>query len=169
MMFKRSKLNEKKKIQLTDDYKNQVCEHAYLGKKGYTIPKSILSEEDLYSLYEELKVKPESANILYGVSMDDCTFPVYRENDKKIYIPRFFGIERYGMPHRSEITKGETISLHFPKSLRDYQEKIVEIYMNYIKKPICQNSNEFGNGGILEVPCGRGKTVMALKIISLLT
>ena len=166
MMFKRSKLNEKKKIQLTDDYKNQVCEHAYLGKKGYTIPKSILSEEDLYSLYEELKVKPESANILYGVSMDDCTFPVYRENDKKIYIPRFFGIERYGMPHRSEITKGETISLHFPKSLRDYQEKIVEIYMNYIKKPICQNSNEFGNGGILEVPCGRGKTVMALKIIS---
>ena len=166
MMFKRSKLNEKKKIQLTEDYKQDICQHAYLGKKGYTIPKTILSEEDLYNLYEELKVKPESANILYGVSMDDCTFPVYRENDKKIYIPRFFGIERYGMPHRSEITKGETISLHFPKSLRDYQEKIVEIYMNYIKKPICQNSNEFGNGGILEVPCGRGKTVMALKIIS---
>ena len=166
MMFKRSKLNEKKKIQLTDDYKQDICQHAYLGKKGYTIPKSILREDDLYNLYEELKVKPESANILYGVAMDDSTFPVYRENDKKIYIPRFFGIERYGMPHRSEITKGESISLDFPKSLRDYQEKIVEIYMDYIKKPICNGSNDFGNGGILEVPCGRGKTVMALKIIS---
>ena len=166
MMFKRSKLNEKKKIQLTEDYKQDICQHAYLGKKGYTIPKSILREDDLYNLYEELKVKPESANILYGVAMDDSTFPVYRENDKKIYIPRFFGIERYGMPHRSEITKGESISLDFPKSLRDYQEKIVEIYMDYIKKPICNGSNDFGNGGILEVPCGRGKTVMALKIIS---
>lgn len=166
MMFKRSKLNEKKKIQLTDDYKQDICQHAYLGKKGYTIPKSILREDDLYNLYEELKVKPESANILYGVAMDDSTFPVYRENDKKIYIPRFFGIERYGMPHRSEITKGESISLDFPKSLRDYQEKIVEIYMDYIKKPICNGTNDFGNGGILEVPCGRGKTVMALKIIS---
>ena len=166
MMFKRSKLNEKKKIQLTEEYKQDICQHAYLGKKGYTIPKSILREDDLYNLYEELKVKPESANILYGVAMDDSTFPVYRENDKKIYIPRFFGIERYGMPHRSEITKGESISLDFPKSLRDYQEKIVEIYMDYIKKPICNGSNDFGNGGILEVPCGRGKTVMALKIIS---
>lgn len=166
MMFKRSKLNEKKKIQLTEEYKQDICQHAYLGKKGYTIPKSILREDDLYNLYEELKVKPESANILYGVAMDDSTFPVYRENDKKIYIPRFFGIERYGTPHRSEITKGESISLDFPKSLRDYQEKIVEIYMDYIKKPICNGSNDFGNGGILEVPCGRGKTVMALKIIS---
>ena len=166
MMFKRSKLNEKKKIQLTEEYKQDICQHAYLGKKGYTIPKSILREDDLYNLYEELKVKPESANILYGVAIDDSTFPVYRENDKKIYIPRFFGIERYGMPHRSEITKGESISLDFPKSLRDYQEKIVEIYMDYIKKPICNDSNDFGNGGILEVPCGRGKTVMALKIIS---
>ena len=58
MMFKRSKLNEKKKIQLTEDYKQDICQHAYLGKKGYTIPKSILREDDLYNLYEELKVKP---------------------------------------------------------------------------------------------------------------
>ena len=31
-----------------------------------------------------------------------------------------------------------------------------------------KNTDIKGNGGILEVPCGRGKTIMALKIISLL-
>ena len=39
--------------------------------------------------------------------------------------------------------------------------------MNHIEKPVSTNSLLKGNGGILEVPCGRGKTVMALKIISL--
>ena len=26
------------------------------------------------------------------------SFPVYRESGKKIYIPRFYGIDRYGVP-----------------------------------------------------------------------
>jgi len=38
--------------------------------------------------------------------------------------------------------------------------------MNHIGEPISKNNTQNGNGGILEVPCGRGKTVMALKIIS---
>ena len=29
--------------------------------------------------------------------------------------------------------------------------------MNHVKKPICIGSEKIGNGGILEVPCGRGK------------
>lgn len=166
MLYKRAKQNEKKEYILSDSYKEQVCKHAYLGKKGYTIPKSILEEKDLHSLYDVLNVKPMNSSVLYGAAVDEGSFPVYRENDKKIYIPRFFGIERYGMVHKSEITEGDSISLEFPKSLRDYQEKIVNVYMENIDKPICIGSTKKGNGGILEVPCGRGKTVMALKIIS---
>ena len=53
--------------------------------------------------------------------------------------------------------------------LRDYQTNIVNVYMKYVDRPICENEDAFpGYGGILEVPCGRGKTVMALKIISLI-
>jgi superfamily II DNA or RNA helicase len=50
--------------------------------------------------------------------------------------------------------------------LRDYQIEIVDKYINYVSNPICSGSSNNGSGGILEVPCGRGKTIMALKIIS---
>ena len=90
--------------------------------------------------------------------MEASAFPVYRENENKFYVPRFYGIERYGIPSDYELNSGEDIDTPFTKSLRDYQENIVQIYLNHVSS---------GNGGgILEVPCGRGKTVIALNIIS---
>ena len=119
--------------------------------------------------YKELFVKPVIMGVNYGANNDEANaFPVYRENNNKIYIPRFYGISRYGMPNKSEIQQGDDISLEFVKPLRDYQDNIINVYMDYVSKPICNGSQHNGSGGILEVPCGAGKTVMALKIISLL-
>lgn len=143
---------------MTSEYKNLVCSQSYLGKKGYTIPKSILSKEDLDELYKELYVKPVIMGAIYGANNDEANaFPVYRENSNKIYIPRFYGISRYGMPNKSEIQQGDDISLDFVKPLRDYQDNIINTYMDYVSKPICIGSQHNGSGGILEVPCGRGK------------
>lgn len=167
MIAMRAKAAQKKILELSEDYKESIRNNSYLGKKGYTILKSSLSEEDQKALYEELNVKPISSGVVYNAAQDQGQFPVYRENAKKIYIPRFYGTERYGLPNRSEITEGEEINVTFPKPLRDYQDKIVDVYMKHIEKKICIGSEKKGNGGILEVPCGRGKTVMALKIISL--
>jgi superfamily II DNA or RNA helicase len=151
---------------LTEEYKKTVCESSYLGKKGYTIPKSVLVEEDIALLYKELLVKP----VIFGpgAAAPETEFAVYRENTNKLYIPRFYGIERYGLPSKCEIDDGDDIALEFAKPLRDYQDKIVGIYIKYVNTPICKDSLQIGSGGILEVPCGRGKTVMGLKIISLL-
>jgi superfamily II DNA or RNA helicase len=151
---------------LTEEYKKTVCESSYLGKKGYTIPKSVLVEEDIALLYKELLVKP----VIFGpgAAAPETEFAVYRENTNKLYIPRFYGIERYGLPSKCEIDDGDDIALEFAKPLRDYQDKIVGIYIKYVNMPICKDSLQNGSGGILEVPCGRGKTVMGLKIISLL-
>ena len=156
---------------LTEEYKHLICSNSYLGKKGYTVPKEFLVKDDLDFLYKDLFCKP----VTFGpqVAQPECAFPVYKENAKKIYIPRFYGIERYGLPEKSEIEYGEQIDLTFEKPLRDYQDKIIDVYMKHVIKP--SNSSAATNpslhnsgGGILEVPCGRGKTVMALKIISLL-
>lgn len=148
---------------LSEEYKRLICEKAYLGKKGYTIPKESLLKEDLAFLYKDLYCKP----VTFGPvqSTENQAFPVYRENEKKIYLPRFYGIERYGAPHLSEITNGSPVQLAFEKPLRDYQEKIISVYINHVQP---SNSDSSAGGGILEVPCGFGKTVMALKIISIL-
>ena len=142
-------------FQLTEEYKKTVCESSYLGKKGYTIPKSVLAEEDLALLYKELLVKP----VIFGpgAAAPETEFAVYRENTNKLYIPRFYGIERYGLPSKCEIDEGDDIALEFAKPLRDYQDKIVGIYTKYVNTPICKDSLQNGSGGILEVPCGRGK------------
>jgi len=140
---------------LTEEYKVAVLNESYLGKKGYTIPKSILTSEDIDLIKKELLMAPTNFNPMGSVA--DSSFPVYRENVNKIYIPRFYGIRRYGLPAKSEITEGESTDISFISELRDYQNNIVNIYLDYVRL-------NRGGGAILEVPCGRGKTVMALKI-----
>jgi hypothetical protein len=74
-----------------------------------------------------------------------------------MYLPRFYGIARYGLPSKTEIEAGEDVHFVFPKPLRDYQDKIIDVYTKHVEAPICKNSPIQGGGGILEVPCGRGK------------
>lgn len=123
-----------------------VLDSAYIGTKGYTIPKSVLTADELDFLRKDLFLKPQIAGPSFGPVTNDA-FPVYRENDKKIYIPRFYGIERYGEPARSELAPGIDISVPFVKELRDYQDNIVNMYC----------SNPVPKGGIFEIYCGAGK------------
>jgi len=140
---------------LTEEYKVAVLNESYLGKKGYTIPKSILTLEDIDTIKKELLMAPTNFNPMAAAAATESAFPVYRENANKMYLPRFYGIRRYGLPAKSEITPSESVDISFSSDLRDYQNNIVKIYLDYV----CG-----GGGAILEVPCGRGKTVMALKI-----
>ena len=150
---------------MTPEYKEYVKSFAYLGKKGYTIPKSCLHKDDYEFLKKDLFMIPFTTCASYG-NTETSNFPVYRENAAKIYVPRFYGIKRYGLTNLSELSDGEDIDIDFVKELRDYQINVVNIYLKYVQTPICNNSDKFGNGGILELPCGYGKTVLSLKIIA---
>ena len=81
---------------LTEEYKLRVCENSHLGKKGYTIPKEQLHPDDLAFLYKDLFVKPEVGGGNYGPAVENTAFAVYRENEKKIYLPRFLGMIENG-------------------------------------------------------------------------
>jgi superfamily II DNA or RNA helicase len=143
---------------ITEEYRTCIRENSHLGKKGYTIPKEYLHPEDLKFLYKDLFVKPIVAGATYGVAAaEETAFPVYRENDKKIYLPRFYGQERYGLPSRTDVEPGLDIDLEFSKSIRDYQENIIGVYTRHVDAALCEGSLNKGGGGILEVPCGRGK------------
>lgn len=147
----------------------EIRKHAILGKRGYTIPKSALSIQEIEDLKKELVVKPVIPMAMGGGGIQPTPFPVFRENENKIYIPRFYGIERFGPPVQQDISCGDDIHIEFVKPLRDYQEEIVSTYINHVSKPICENTAVMGGGGILEVHTGSGKTIMALKIASLLS
>ncbi len=127
----------------------------YLGQKGYTILKKFISIEEQHKIRKELNVKPFVPKT--SISQPN-PFPVYRESNKKIYVPRFYGIDTYGVSDENRLQYGDDIDVAFKGELRDFQKPIVKKYLRYV-------GNECG-GGLLEVPCGRGKTVMGLKIIS---
>ena len=78
----------------------------YLGQKGYTIIKDCLDIKDQVITKKELEVRPwVPKSSLYKPP----SFPVYRESNKKIYVPRFYGIENFGIPEEIRITKGKDI------------------------------------------------------------
>ena len=74
----------------------------YIGKKGYSIQKNTLSQSEMYELRNELTVKPNSGMPGYSCS---ASYPVYRESTNKIYIPRHFGIEKFGSVSKINISQ----------------------------------------------------------------
>jgi hypothetical protein len=143
---------------LSAEEKERIRQTSYIGKKGYTIPKTEISKKEEEFLKRDLFVKPIVPGMQFGNPGDESSaFPVYRENSNKMYLPRFYGIQRYGVPDKCEIQTGDSIQVPFVQTLRDYQEKIVDIYCKHVSKPLSSDNASPGGGGILEVPCGRGK------------
>jgi len=128
--------------------------NTYLGNKGYTILKSELSIKHQLALKSMLMVKPYIPGSPVQLQK---TFPAYRESDKKIYLPRYFGEEIFGQAKANKITEGDDINLDFQGDLRENQVPVVNKYLQHIKE---------GGGGLLELPCGFGKTSISLHIIS---
>ena len=122
----------------------------YLGKRGYCIFKENLTIKELEDLRNNLMMAP----YIPKSPANPEKFPVYRESIKKMYIPRFYGISVYGLPDETRLEEPEKSNMKFVGELRPYQNNIVSTYHKGLEK----------GGGLLEVPCGRGKTVCALKI-----
>ena len=124
----------------------------YIGTGGYTIFKNNSNQGEIYKIKNELNVKPYSTH-----SIKNSSFPIYRESKNKLYLPIYYGIEKYNTPNTNLIPKGIPINVHFKGELYKYQENIVNKYINFVGN---------SGGGLLDVEPGKGKTVMALKIIS---
>lgn len=130
----------------TEIIENNEEVSTYIGEKGYTIFKECLSIDDQHYIREKLSVKPYIPNSIVKAS----EFPIYRESQKKFYIPKYFGIDNFGEPDKLKISDGDDINIKFKGKLRDYQIPIVDAYLETTK-------NKWGGGGLLDIPCGYGK------------
>jgi superfamily II DNA or RNA helicase len=128
--------------------------NTYLGQKGYTIPKNELSIEQQVKIRNDLMIKPF---VMGSPLIDSKTFPAYRESPNKFYVPHYYGIENFGYPKQYKITEGVDINLEFNGKLRDYQEPVVNKFVEH-----CLNV-KYG-GGLLELYTAWGKTSASLYI-----
>jgi superfamily II DNA or RNA helicase len=132
-----------------------------LSKNGYGILKSELDEYKLESIRKDLTMIPK-VNFDIGksknkLSVDDLTFQLYTENEKRIYIPRYYGLQKYGAPSLCKLSSGQDINVNFIGSLRETQQEPINNFLKAARDPLKM-------GGIISVPCGFGKTIMSLYI-----
>lgn len=130
--------------------------NTYIGPKGYTIPKIELTLEQQKQIRNDLFIKPFS---LRDYASDSVGFPAYRESNNKFYVPFYYGNENFGPPKKNKLEDGSIIKLEFNGKLRENQEMVANIYLNHVK-------NKNLAGGLLELPCAYGKTVLSLYIIA---
>ena len=157
------KLENNKVLENIEQLKKNKLLNSYLGNKGYSIYKVCLTNEIINYIKKELTVKPITQNLI----VESVPFPVYQESDKKIYVPRFWGLKIFGKPNQVKISQGKSINIEFKGQLRKEpvnQEEIVDAYLNSLKT---QESN-YSSGGscLIELKCGGGKTILALNILS---
>jgi len=132
--------------------------NTYLGQKGYTINKNELSIEKQVQIRNDLTIKPFTP----GSPMNDSKiFPVYRESPNKFYVPHYYGVQHFGTPKQYKISEGVNINLEFNGAPRDYQEPVINKFIQHCL------SIGFG-GGLLELYTGWGKTCAGLYILSML-
>jgi len=131
--------------------------NTYLGQKGYTLVKNELTIEQQKQIRNDLTIKPSNHG-MPGLT-NQTTFPAYRESFKKMFVPHYYGVEKFGQPKKIRITQGETINLEFKGKLRENQELVVKTYLDHVLQ------NPVG-GGLFELPCAYGKTVIAINIIA---
>ena len=125
-----------------------------LNKSGFIIKKDDISNTEIKELRTNLTVSPFTMND-YGKNIEK-KFTVYMESPNKLYLPRFYGINKF---KHIEYTgsSGDLIKCKFDGGLRDIQIPIYDKSIKYIR--------EHG-GGIISLKCGGGKTVLALYILA---
>lgn len=127
-----------------------------LGRRGYVIRKECLDEAELKRIREELTFINGDEFSPFGAAPEK--FPIYAENEAKIYLPRYYGLDNYGEPEKIEFSEPKypitsdmiAKQFSFNGSLRDYQEEAIKKLFKHFKTP--------GSGGIICMPCGFGKT-----------
>lgn len=126
-----------------------------LSKRGFGVVKATVAEDKLEALRRYTTVSPAS-NPMAGGS-PPAFFPVFRESKSKLYIPKHLGLTLYGEPTEDKTDEGEPMACSFSGELRDTQREPVEAFLGAARDPRRR-------GGIINMACAAGKTVMAVYI-----
>lgn len=133
-----------------------------IGLRGYAIRKSALDPAEQTQIRKDLLMRPHAPQ----APVQPEPFPIFMENTTTMFVPRYYGLETYGEPDENSIHPGaDAPDLQFAGELREYQTVIVNKYVAHVRSG---SGGGGGGGGCLDVDPGKGKTVMALKIMSVL-
>ena len=127
----------------------------FLSNRGYGIIKESISNLQLKEIKNELTVSP-NLGINFGIPA--VKYKIYQESVSKIYIPKWYGLQKFGIPDVNKLNYGKDINIEFCGTLRDSQKAPVKAIIDACNDPLHM-------GGMLHLPCAAGKTVMGIYVI----
>ena len=134
---------------------------SYLSKRGYVLRKEHLSNDEYIHLKTELRGRPLEDKNYHFYGHTDTSYPLYTETKNKLYIPKMYGLLRYGQP-QSKLSNYIGLpfvnDISFNGTLFDYQIEATDALYTEL-------TNGSG-GGILQMYTGGGKSCSALNVLS---
>jgi superfamily II DNA or RNA helicase len=124
-----------------------------LTKAGYKLEKSKVA--NLAHIKGILTVKPYIPSVFVKPQYVTA-YKVYNETDTHLYVPKHFGIQKFGeITEVADVPKTDAKYWEFKGTIRDSQKEVVNSYL-------CPEPRD----GIISLQTGGGKTVCALYIAS---
>jgi len=119
-----------------------------LSLKGYSVKKEDLTLQEIEKLKDDLTVNPFN---MYQNNQKIESFKIYQENKNKLYLPKVYGLKKFGIPKTNKLTEHiKPINIEFKGQLRPEQHEPVNKFLEACKDPLRQ-------GGVISVHCGGGK------------
>ena len=133
----------------------------YLSKRGYVLRKDKLENEEYINIKLELRGRPLTDTKFNAMNKyQDTSYPVYVETKNKLYIPKMYGIKKFGIPQNVlENFEGKEWDhpIEFKGALFEHQVEPVNTLIKSCHEKL---------GGILTLPTGFGKTISLLNVLS---
>jgi superfamily II DNA or RNA helicase len=122
-----------------------------LTAKGYAMRKDRLSTAEQQRIRNELTVAPKAMS---RAAPQGKPFAVYYESPQRFYLPRHWARDNFGPEEVDALPEGHDLpsQVSFKGKPYDYQEAILNTFV------------DAGANGLICVPCGKGKTFMALSL-----
>tara|TARA_B100000902_G_C27318817_1_gene922992 strand:- start:464 stop:1876 length:1413 start_codon:yes stop_codon:yes gene_type:complete len=123
-----------------------------LDTRGYGVPKDHFTPAELNKHRKALSFRPMVTPGYDFVPPKKVI--MYRESEKRLWVPKFYGIEHFGKEKTNNERTGKPLQdVNFEGNLKDVQVEILDAVLPKIKE---------SGGGSLCLPTGFGKTVCAI-------
>jgi superfamily II DNA or RNA helicase len=140
--------------------------NTYLSRRGYVARKSALNAMQIAQIKRDLTVSPfnpvkaELTRRMKPEDIPDDSFRVYQETTNKFYMPRYYAEGLLGPPEGNTLCDaGDAASpdVLFHGTLRDVQQQVATNTIAHLRQR---------GGGLLQLRCGFGKTIIALNLVA---
>ncbi len=123
--------------------------HLSLNKQGYIIKKDCVDNQIIKDIKKDLTVKPIVLKA-YQDFVKPTPFQIYQESPNYLYLPRYYGIEKFGIPVNNSLPEGQPIDIKITYDVLPHQKTAYEKSLHCLKE---------NGGGVLSIFCGGGKCV----------